>query len=188
MVLTSEQVKQIVNNTVIVLLARADMIDEWQVSLSDLLAQARRSNLDDESVFVAAVITLLGHPDDTLPTGTSYDRAWESILVGLQTGVVQDDEPVDDPDGLSLDRLLKSIAEAAITVLTRAPEQKSVIEAELHQIRSSADEADLVELSAWLNDVLALLSGANPANMGTNHQGVYSIYWNALVQNLSRDD
>lgn len=186
--LTSDQVKQIVNNTVIVLLARSDMLDEWQMSLVNLLEQARHADMDDESVFVAAVLALLSHPDDTLPTGTAYDRAWESILIGLQTGVIQEETPAEEPDNLSLDRLLNSIAQAAISVLTRAPEQKETIEAELLQIRSTADESHLSELTAWLDDVLALLGGINPNSINSNHQGIYSIYWNALVQNLSRDD
>jgi hypothetical protein len=185
--LTAEQVKQIVNNTVIVLLVRSDMVDEWQGSLSDLLQQVRRANLDDEAVFVAAVLTLLNNPDDTLPTGTTYDRAWESILVGLQTGVVQE-EPGDDTDNLSLDRLLNSVAQATIAIMTRAPDQKPAIMAELRQIRVSAEESDLGELQVWLDDVLALLDGGDPSVLGAAHQGIYQAYWAALVQNLGRDD
>jgi hypothetical protein len=186
--LTSEQVNTVVNNTVVVMLARTDLLVEWHSNLFGLLDQVRQNRLDDEAIFIAAVLTLLHSPDDTLPTGTPYDKAWEAILVGLQTGSVPsmgaDDE---DEQAMSIDRLLKSVAEAMLAVLLRYPAQKETLSGELDGMHKAAQEAGVPELAAWLADALALLAGTPAGDLVSRHTGIYAAYWDALVNGLSQD-
>jgi hypothetical protein len=184
--LTSEQIRQVVSNTVVVMLARLDLLPEWQENLLDLLQQAREAHLDEEAIFVSAVLALLHSPGDTLPTGTAYDYAWQSILTGLRTGTVQP-APAGD-DVMSLDRLLSSMVEALVAVMTQVPEQKPTVADELRGIRSAADQADVSELTHWLDDALALLDGAPAQSLGKNHQGMYAEHWNAIAQKLQQVD
>lgn len=185
--LTSDQVNQVINNTVLVILARPDLRSEWSSNLLTLLKQTREAALDEESVFLAAVLTLLDSPEDTLPTGTTYDRAWQSILIGLQTGVVQDSLHEGD-QAMSLDRLLNSIVQAVATVIRHATDQKAVIVSELQQMRRAAEEARVPELIDWLDDVLAVLHNTPPKTLSQRHQGIYAIYWTALMNSLQLDD
>lgn len=175
--LTGEQVGQIVNQTILVLLARPELVGEWRANLLSLLQQAREQVLEDEMIFVAAVISLLNSPRDRLPTGTVYDYAWESLLAGLATGG-------DVPVASELDQLLLSIAQATLAVLKHAPDQRELVAQEVQSVFDAAHEADMPELIAWLTDVLALLNGAAPDGLGAPHQGVYAAYWDALVRNL----
>ena len=184
--LTAEQIRQVVNNTVVVMLARLDLLPEWQENLLDLLQQAREAHLDEEAIFVSAVLALLHSPSDTLPTGTVYDYAWQSILTGLRTGVTP--PPPAEGDTLSLDRLLNSMAEALVAVMTQVPNQKDTVADELRGIRSAAAQAGVTELTDWLDDALALLDGAPAQSLGRNHQGVYADYWNVIAQKLQQMD
>ncbi len=182
--LTTDQVNHIINNTMVVLLARPDLLPDWRANLQDLLQQARSQGLEDEMLFVAAVLTLLDAPDDTLPTGTVYDYAWESLLTSLSSGIAQ---PVDDARDDSLDRLLRSVAEAVVAVLTHAPDHKEAIADEIRQIHSTALDANAPELAAWLGDLLALLDGTPPDALGTQHQDIFAAYWDAIVRSLGAD-
>jgi hypothetical protein len=179
-VLTSEQVQQIINNTLFVLMVRPDMLAEWRTNLRTLMNQAADASLDDEAIFVASVLTLLYSPDDTLPTGTVYDRAWESIVSGLQTGVIQSGE--DQDEDMTLDRLLKSVAEAMVAVIVKVPEQQETVINDLTEMRSAAANANVTELIQWIDDALALLEGTPATDLGHNHQGVYAAYWDAMVR------
>jgi hypothetical protein len=185
-VLTPEQIRQMVNNTVVVLLARPDLLPEWQDNLLDLLQQAREAHLDEEAIFVSAVLALLHSPADTLPTGTVYDYAWQSIVTGLRTGTVQP-IPADD-ETMSLDRLLGSMAEALVAVMTQVPDQRPTVADELREIRTAATQADVRELITWLDDALAVLDGAPVQSLGQGHQGVYAVYWNEVAQKLQQVD
>jgi hypothetical protein len=180
--LTSEQVDQIVNNTMLVLMVRPDLMSEWRTNLQNLLQQTQQYEMDDEAIFVAAVLTALHKPADTLPTGTIYDYAWQSIVVGLQTGVAR--PAASEAESLSLDRLLNSVAEALITVMTEYPEQKDAVVSELREMRTAAADAKIDELIAWIDDGLALLQGTPAAGLGQQHQGVYATYWEAVIQNI----
>ena len=179
--LTSEQVHQIVNNTLLVLLARPELRGEWRANLLDLLEQAREHALEDEMLFVAAVLSLLEKPNDRLPTGTVYDYAWEALLTGLATGRLQ---PLDDEDDFSLDRLLRSVAEALVAVLTTSPEQRDVVSREVQNMLQAAQHSEAPELQTWLADVLAVLEGTDPTTLGQHHDGLYAAYWQAIVTNL----
>jgi hypothetical protein len=180
--LTTEQVDQIVNNTMLVLMVRPDLMPEWRTNLENLLQQTQQYEMDDEAIFVAAVLTALHKPTDTLPTGTLYDHAWQSIVVGLQTGVAQPTSA--EAESLSLDRLLNSVAEALITVMTEVPEQKEAVISELHDMRTAATDAQIDELIAWIDDALALLHGTPAADLEQQHQGVYATYWDAVIQHI----
>lgn len=182
--LTSDQVDQIVNNTMLVLLVRPDLKGEWDTNLTNLLEQTRQYGMDDEAIFVAAVLTMLHTPDDALPTGTIYDHAWQSIVIGLQTGVAQ--PAASQSESLSLDRVLNSVAEALITVMTEHPEQQDVVSNELREMRTAATEAQIDELIAWLDDALALVQGTPATDLGQEHQGVYATYWEAIVHNIQQ--
>jgi hypothetical protein len=184
--LTSEQIRQMVNNTVVVLLARLDLLPEWQENLLDLLQQAREAHLDEEAIFVSAVLALLHSPGDTLPTGTVYDNAWQSIVTGLRTGNVQ--PALADDETMSLERLLDSMAEALVAVMTQVPDQKPTVAGELREIRAAAAQADVSALTNWLDDALAVLDGAPVQSLGQNHQGVYAAYWNEVIQKLQQVD
>ncbi|MCD4686610.1 MAG: hypothetical protein K8S97_11805 [Anaerolineae bacterium] len=178
--LTMDQVGQIVNNTMLVLLARPDLMPDWRANLQDLMVQSRVQQMEDEMLFVAAVLTLLHSPDDKLPTGTAYDYAWESLLISLATGVAQ---PLDrEEEGISLERLLRSVAEAVVAVVTHAPEQKDTIQTEILQMRAAAENAAVPELIAWVDDALALLGGAALDDLDQQHQGIYATYWDAITQ------
>lgn len=181
--LSSEQIDQITNNTLLVLLARPDLLDDWRDNLLELMKQAQQADLESEAIFAAALLSLLHSPNDSLPTGTEYDYAWEAIRTGLRTGSVQ---PADR--AMSLDQLLGTVAELAIAVMTEAVDQKPVVARQIREIRISAAEADARELAVWLDDVLALLDGVPVEKLGAAHQGAYAAYWQALVQLLPRDD
>jgi len=185
--LTTEQLKQVVNNTVVVMLVRPDLVNEWYSNLFEMMRQAQRATLEDEAVFIAAVLSLLQSPNDTLPTGTIYDRAWESILVGLQTGVVQEQAGVES-ETVSLEQLLNSIVQAVVTVITQAPGQKETIVDEMVQIRAAAIESGVPDLADWLDDVIALLKDIGEPDLGQRHEGIYATYWKALMQNITRGD
>lgn len=180
-VLSSEQVTQVVENTVYVLLGRPDLLVEWHTNLVDLLKQTQAIGLDDEELFLAAVLTLLHSPGDRLPTGTRYDRAWDAIMVGLQTGVAGQSTP----EGVTLDQLLHSVVEAVTAILTRAPDQRDNIEGELAEIQAAAVEADIPELVRWLDDARALMSGTPIHLLGQQHEGDYAAFWQQLVQSLA---
>jgi hypothetical protein len=184
--LTSEQIRQVVNNTVVVMLARLDLLPEWQENLLDLLQQARDANLDEEAIFVSAVLALLHSPGDTLPTGTAYDYAWQSIVTGLRTGAVEP-APAEE-EALSLDRLLSSMSDALIAVLTQVPDQRETVTDELREIRTAASQANVSELTNWLDDALAALDGTPVQSLGQNHQGIYAVYWNEVAQKLQQVD
>ncbi len=181
--LTSEQVHQIVNNTLLVLLARPELREEWRANLLDLLAQAREHGLEDEMLFVAAVLSLLEKPNDRLPTGTVYDYAWEALLNGLATGRLQ---PLDDEETFSLERLLRSVAEALVAVLTVSPQQRHMVTQEVQNILQAAQNSELGELQVWLRDALSVLNGADPAALEAHHEGLYAAYWQAIVARLSQ--
>jgi len=181
--LSSDQVDQITNNTLLVLLARPDLLDEWQENLLALMQQAQEAGMEGEAIFAAAVASLLHFPDDSLPTGTDYDYAWEAILTGLQTGAIQPED-----QAISLEQLLATVAELAVAVMTGASDQKTVIARHIREIRASAVAAEARELAVWLDDVLALLDGVPVDRLGAAHQDVYAAYWQALAQLLPRGD
>lgn len=177
--LTTEQVQQVVQNTVLVILARPDLLPDWQTNLSDLIRQMRAAALDDEAIFLAAVLALLDQPADTLPTGTQYDQAWEAIVTGLQTRSL----PHAREETITLDRLLSSIVQAVTAVQTQAADQRQAVYEELLQIKAAALESQVPELVVWLDDALDVLDGADPAERTHHHTGVYSVYWQSLTEN-----
>ena len=180
--LTTEQVNQVIHNTMLVLLVRPDLSGEWQENLLNLLDQARESALEDEAIFVASVLTLLYSPDDELPTGTKYDHAWQSILTGLRTGVA---EPVsEDRETITLDRLLRSVTEAVLTVIQRAPDQADTIRTELAEMRRAAIESNVIDLVNWLDDVTSVIDGTPPHAIERIHEGIYGAYWKAIQEQL----
>ena len=177
--LTSEQVQQVVQNTVLVMLARPDLLPDWRANLGDLIQQMRAAALDDEAIFLAAVLALLDHPKDALPTGTQYDQAWQAIVTGLQTGSL----PTAREETVTLDRLLASIAQAISAVQSQAPTQRRAVYEELLNIKTAAIEAELPELVVWIDDALDVLDGAAAAERAHHHAGVYGVYWQTLVDN-----
>ncbi len=183
--LTAEQINQVVSNTTLVLLVRPDLLPEWRENLMALLQQARTSDMHEEAIFVSAVLSLLYSPGDTLPTGTVYDYAWQSILTGLQTGVPQ--PTASQGDQMTLDRLLNSVSEAVIAVMTQVPDQKSAVAGEVREMRSAAVDAQVAELINWIDDVLALLAGTTTAESGENHQGVYGAYWRLIIRSIANN-
>lgn len=184
--LTAEQINQVVSNTTLVLLVRPDLLPEWRENLMALLQQARTSDLHEEAIFVSAVLSLLYSPGDTLPTGTVYDYAWQSILTGLQTGVPQ--PTANQGDQMTLDRLLNSVSEAVIAVMTQVPEQKNAVAGELREMRSAAVDAQVTELINWIDDVLALVAGTTVAETGENHQGIYGAYWRLIIRSIATNN
>jgi hypothetical protein len=186
LVLTSEQVNQVVSNTTLVLLVRPDLLPEWRENLMALLQQARTSDLHEEAIFVSAVLSLLYSPDDTLPTGTVYDFAWQSILTGLQTGVPQ--PTASQGEQMTLDRLLNSVSEAVIAVMTQVPDQKDAIAGELRDMRIAAVEAQITDLMRWIDDVLGLLAGTVTPEAGEDHQGVYGAYWRLIIRSITTNN
>ena len=176
--LTTEQVQQVVQNTVLVILARPDLLPDWQSNLNDLIGQMRAAALDDEAIFLAAVRVLLDRPADTLPTGTQYDQAWQAIITGLQTRSL----PQAREESITLDRLLNSIVQAVTAVQTHAAEQRQAIYEELLQIQAAAVESEVPELVVWLDDALDVLDGAVPSERAHHHSGVYSAYWQSLIE------
>lgn len=180
--LTSEQVDLVVENTILVLRARPDLLGEWRDNLERLLHDAQAASLEDEALFVAAVLTLLAWPDDTLPTGTPYDPAWYSIQTGLKTGAVGTTRA---REGIELEDVLRAVSEAALAVLTEMPDEREAVLAELHQIRVSARSAGAETLAAWLDDVSALLAGAPPGGFHAPHPEPYHTYWRALLDSLA---
>ena len=180
--LTSEQMQQIVNNTVAVLLARPDLLPEWHANLYNLMRQAQSASLEDEALFAAAVLALLHVPEDELPTGTPYDYVWQAILTSLQTGVIQ---TIGEPDDtVTVKRLLQSVTEATVAVLTQMPEQKNEVRSQVVEMRLAALQAEVDELTRWLDDVLKLLEGQDVGTLGEGHRGMYAAYWNAVVKNM----
>ena len=182
--LTPDQVQQIVTNTVVVLLARPDLAPEWQANLLNLLEQARQQQLEDEQLFVAALLTLLDSPEDTLPTGTLYDRAWQALITGLRTGRLTD-PTAEGTD--TLDELLGAVVEAVIAARTTLPEQAAAIAGELRELRAAAERAAADELVRWVDDALAVLNGASPDTLSARHEGLYARYWQALRAHLAAD-
>ena len=183
--LTSEQVNQVVSNTTLVLLVRPDLMPEWRDNLMDLLRQARTSDLHEEAIFVSAVLALLHSPNDTLPTGTTYDYAWQAILTGLQTGVPQPAAGQGEQgEQMTLDRLLNSVAEAVIAVMTQVPQQKDAVADELREMRAAAVDGEVPDLVDWIDDLLALLDGTPSGELGEENQGVYGAYWRLIVRSI----
>ncbi|MBN2304326.1 MAG: hypothetical protein JXQ72_07620 [Anaerolineae bacterium] len=182
--LTAEQIKQIINNTMLVMLVQPDLKPEWHENLHGLIRQAQESALEDEAIFAAAVLSLLYAPKDRLPTGTIYDQAWQSLLYTLQTGVQQDRD--DQPDGsMTLDQLLSSVTEAVIMVKRNAPDQRDQLLGELAEIHRASTESGVPELVRWLEDVIALVNDAPITSLGQNHTGPFRAYWDTIHLNLS---
>ncbi len=181
--LTSEQVHQVINNTVVIILARPELLDEWHSNLFEIMKRARTASYEDEAIFLAAVLSLLRHPDDTLPTGTSYDQEWEALITGLQTGTLPGND-AEKEESISVDQLLTSVVEALVAVMTQMPEQKAPISDELRQIRTAAAEGGISELTQWLDDALALLDGTPLDQLGMQNRGMYAEFWNVLVRQL----
>jgi hypothetical protein len=184
--LTSDQVNQVVSNTTMVMLVRPDLLPEWRDNLMELLHQARSSSMFEEAIFVSAVLALLSTPTDTLPTGTPYDHAWQSILTGLQSGVPQ--PAAGQGEQMTLDRLLNSVAEAVIAVMTQVPDQKDAVADEMREMRGAAVEAKVSELTRWIDDLLEMLKGT-PLNelSGEEHQGIYGAYWRLIVRTIQNN-
>ncbi len=183
--LTPDQVRQIVVNTVVVLLARPDIAPAWQVHLLELLDQACQQQLEDEQLFVAAVLTLLNSPEDTLPTGTRYDHAWQVLITSLRTGTLIDPQAEAETD--TLDELLGAVVEAVVAARTVLPDQATAIAAELRELRAAAERADAEELVYWVDDALAVLAGESPQDRGTDHEGIYATYWQLLRSSLNEN-
>ncbi len=181
-VLTEEQVEQVVNNTLLVLLARPDRIPEWHETLVDLLGQSEQAQLDEEALFVAAVLALLHSPDDILPTGTAYDHAWQMLLSSLRTGRLRAARP--EFEQLSLKQMLRSIADAVVTVLIETHDYKEAVINELQEIRHASEQAGEAELTRWLNDVLLLAGGTPPDELGQCHSELYAEAWNAIIRRV----
>ncbi|HMM28924.1 MAG TPA: hypothetical protein PKD46_11630 [Aggregatilineaceae bacterium] len=177
--LTREQVQQVVQNTVLVMLARSDLLPDWRANLGDLIQQMRAAALDDEAIFLAAVLALLDRPTDTLPTGTQYDQAWQAIVTGLQTGSL----PSAREETVTLDRLLGSVVQAISAVQSHAPDQRQAVYDELLHIKTAALEAEVPELVVWIDDALDVLDGAAPTERAHHHAGVYGVYWQTLIDN-----
>lgn len=177
--LTSEQVQQVVQNTVLVALARSDLLPDWRANLGDLIQQMRAAALDDEAIFLAAVLALLDRPTDTLPTGTQYDQAWQAIVTGLQTGSL----PPARDETVTLDRLLGSVAQAISAVQSHAADQWQAVYEELLHIKAAALEAEAPELVVWIDDALDVLDGAEAAERAHHHVGIYGAYWQTVVDN-----
>lgn len=180
--LTTEQVNQMVQNTMLVLLVRPDLTEEWHENLASLLQQAREASLEEEMLFVAALLTLLHSPDDSLPTGTSYDPAWRAVRMGLETGIAQPSQA--ESEAMSLERLLKSVVEAVVAVMTHNLNDRDAVFNELQKIRQAAVDAEVSELRHWLDDVLALLNGTPATDLGSGNEGVYGEYWRDIVSKL----
>jgi soluble cytochrome b562 len=89
---------------------------------------------------------------------------------------------------MSLDRLLSSMAEALVAVMTQVPDQKPTVADELREIHTAATQAGVRELISWLDDALAVLDGAPVQSLGQTHQGVYAAYWNEVAQKLQQVD
>lgn len=178
--LTDEQIQLVIQNTALVILARPDLLPDWHANLTELVQQMRAAALDDEAIFLAAVLALLDHPGDTLPTGTQYDAAWEALLVSLQTGSLR---PAREQETITLDRLLSSIVQAAVAVQTHAAEQRQAVYEELLQIKAAAIESQVPELVVWLDDVLDVLDGAAASERAAHHTGIYGAYWKSLIEN-----
>jgi hypothetical protein len=132
------------------------------------------------------VLSLLYSPSDTLPTGTVYDFAWQSILTGLQTGVPQ--PTASQSDQMTLDRLLNSVSEAVIAVMTQVPEQKDAVTAELRDMRIAAVDAQITDFTRWIDDVLSLLAGTTDVESGQDHQGVYGAYWRLIIRSITTNN
>lgn len=181
-VLTNDQVNQVVQNTMVVILARPDLLPDWNANLTNLLQQSREASLEDETFFVAAVLTLLHSPKDTLPTGTIYDHAWRALLTALQTGVIQSADR--DTEAVTVDRLLASVAEGVVRIIKEAPQHKGVLANEIREMRSAAVEANISELVAWLDDTLALLAGQELDTLGASHSDLYAEFWQFIRNRL----
>ena len=102
-----------------------------------------------------------------------YRRAWEAIVVGVETGGV-------DP------RLFEMIVQNTLAVFGPVADKRSEWREELIQIKSQAVEGDAQDLVALLDAVIGLLdAGGNPAGLGTNLKGVYARMWQAMVEQLA---
>ncbi|MBI5958104.1 MAG: hypothetical protein HY866_05180 [Chloroflexi bacterium] len=185
-VLTAEQLEQIISNTMVVMLVRSDLMADWRGNLLDLLQQARASQLDEEAIFVAAVLNLLYAPDDTLPTGTVYDSSWQSLLTALRTGVRP--PAASESREMTLDRLLHTISEAVIAVLTDSPDELDSVTEELNQMMTAATKSAMREMVTWIEDALAVLNGTSPHSVSNHHQGVYATYWETIVSSVQQGE
>lgn len=182
-VLTNDQVTQMVQNTMVVLLARPDLKPEWHINLMNLLRQTRDAQMEDEMFFIAAVLTLLHSPGDTLATGTLYDHAWRTLLTALQTGVV---EPANGgTEAVTVERLLQSVTQAVVTVMNDSPQHAAQLADEVREMRASAVVAEIEPLVAWLSDALQLLEGKPLDTIGTGHSGIFGEYWQYIVKRLT---
>ncbi len=182
-VLSNDQVTQIIQTTMIVLLARPELKPDWQINLAALLQQARDEELEDEMLFVAAVLSLLHSPGDTLPTGTVYDSAWRALLSALQTGIVQE-VGESESESFTLENLLESVAQAVVTIMRHEPSRAGQLAEEVRAIRSSSVEAGIEPLVTWLDDVLLLLDGRSPATLNSRHTEMFERYWRFIVDRL----
>ena len=179
--LGAAQVDQVVHNTLLALREQPGLLPDWQTVLDELLRHLQTAHLDDESVFLAAVLTLLASPTDTLPTGTQYDNAWQELVDGLRTTAAASVRA----DTSTLDGLLKMVAEAALAVLTDAPAQRPVVAQQIDELRAAASASGMEPLAGWLGDVAALLSGTAADAREGAHEGVYHDYWHALLDHLN---
>ena len=182
--LNQEQLEQLVNNTLVVLIAKPDLKDEWHADLTGWMEQMRTAQQEDEAIFLAALLTLLWWPDDTLPTATSYDYAWELLMIGMQTGTLQRVPAPASDETLTIGQLLRSVVDAAALVLQRAPEEQDQLDTELHQMQRAADRAGLDDLALWLTDVLALLHGTPARDLGADQTGIFATYWEMLARRV----
>ena len=181
--LSSEQLNQVINNTVVVILARPDLHSEWNKDLNHLLRQARAAGLEAEAIFVSAVINLLAHPDDVLPTGTQYDNAWDTIRHGLETGSL----PGPAREEPSIDRLLETVVDAVVIALTEDSSHLPMLEEELHEMRATAAESGLMDLLHWLDNVVEIINGTDPRTLQPAADGAYAAHWQLLIERLESD-
>jgi hypothetical protein len=90
---------------------------------------------------------------------------------------------------MTLDRLLNSVAEAVIAVMTEVPDQRAAVADELREMRGAASDGQVVELIRWIDDLLALLDGKPGLDRsGEGHQGIYGAYWRLIMRSIQNNN
>jgi tetratricopeptide (TPR) repeat protein len=170
----SDPLQWIVSNTVAVMTTVPDRRAKWREAITELLRQAKSSNLRQEADFFTAVLAVLNGESPVLPGDHPYALTLAQIQEGIAAGELEDDD-TQQGDDLPFDA---ELIPRSIAALFGGPQEKMAHVQYLTVMSTqTADEG----LKALLQVIQLGLFGSDLPQLGQNLSGVYRQAWEAIV-------